>query len=494
MKYGKSAIVSFTFILASWLATFSQGKQSQIFTPDVLSSILGTAKSVEFEPERSLCLCEISETLLYLGMKKEAELFLKEALKNVDEIEEEWFKAGVYGEIAKVMYLLDKKSQGDQLFRRALHIAKSIREKEYQAEALSEIAGSLGEAGKFDEALKIYRQIEGQGDCSWAMERIVKAMVKKGRYKEALSLTKKLYDYQKLEVLYELAKFLKGKDEMVLEKVLSEAIKTAKDEKTNLWNVSLLDDVADIMRLTGKEEELGKIYEEVIQSEKIYLEGIEDERDRDKYLKNIILQIAKVGNFADAFRLTRSIKEEAERYIVLVEIAEKQVEKGKTEEAVKLCKEVLDSADKVDPLKKWEIVGAVAIKLAEIADKQVGNGETKEVKKLCEEVLESAKEADLYEKGYIIGPVAVAMAKLGDLQKAIELAREITFASAKAETLYQIGDVLAEKGDINKAKELFKEALYVVRVGEMECGGLRPWLLGEIVKIMSKWETALITR
>lgn len=164
MKYGKSAIVSFTFILASWLATFSQGKQSQIFTQDVLSSILGTAKAVEFEPERSLCLCKISETLLCLGMKKEAELFLKEALKNVDEIEEEWFKAGVYGEIAKVMYLLDKKSQGDQLFRRALHIAKSIREKEYRAEALSEIAGSLGEAGKFDEALKIYRQIEGQGD------------------------------------------------------------------------------------------------------------------------------------------------------------------------------------------------------------------------------------------------------------------------------------------------------------------------------------------
>jgi len=127
-------------------------------------------------------------------------------------------------------------------------------------------------------------------------------------------------------------------------------------------------------------------------------------------------------------------------------VIRKLVNENKFEKAIKKAESVKDEQEK-------------AMLLCMIAEAMIYEDRKKDAVSLMNDALETAKEIDeeLFQS-LAIGKISFTMAIAGETEKAIEMACSMTDKSEKVYAMTRISDVLINENEIERAKEILKEA------------------------------------
>jgi tetratricopeptide (TPR) repeat protein len=334
-------------------------------------------------------------------------------------------------------------------FEEAERVAKRIKDARKRSMALEEIGKAMGEAGKleqavkvFGEAVKVAESIEDAWNRSEALTEIAEAMGKAGSVEEAM-------------------------------KVFEEAVRLAERIGNPQWRSMPLGEIAEMMAQVGMFEEAVRV-----------AERIGDPRRRSKALGEIAKAMAEVGKFEDALKVAEGIEDVQKRSArlgqimatagslgnavwvaesiearwrseALREIAKAMAEAGMSEEAVTVAAGIEDA-------------GRRSVGLREIATAMARAGRVEEAKKVFQEGVKVAEQIkDAWHRSTALEEIATAMAEAGRFEEARKVAERIEIAGRRSEALRGIATAMAKAGRVEEPKKVFEEAVRVAeRIGD----------------------------
>ncbi|MEM2030877.1 MAG: tetratricopeptide repeat protein, partial [Archaeoglobaceae archaeon] len=262
-------------------------------------------------------------------------------------------------------------------FNEALKIARDISDESWRSWTLSNIATALAKAGRseeaneiFDEALKVARSISDKKDRSMALTDIVEVLAEAERHDEVFKI---IGDYlSNTATMLAVGRFVESnkiENEIKRSWTLSniaealaeagrfdEALKVARSiSDKSRWRSWTLSNIATALAKAGRSEEANEIFDEALKIARSISESIPDKEERSWALGDIVEVLTKAGRFDEALKVARSISNESSRSEALSNIATALAKAGRFDEALKIARDISDKS-------QWRSVA-----LAEIA-------------------------------------------------------------------------------------------------------------------------------
>jgi len=455
----------------------------------IAASLLSELGGVEGADEAAMMVLGDDESQKELSIEWAKRGKFKKALKLADRIGKAREHSTALKEIAKAIGEAGKFEEAVKVFEEAIKTVERIKYAEERSSALSEIVEAMTKVGIFEEALKVARRIEGVGwPRSEVLEEIVTEMAKVGRFEEALKIVERWGILDHLRALSEIAKAMAkaGRGEEA-RKVFEEALKSA-GRIEDAWERSrMLGEIAKAMAKAGRFEEALKL-----------AGRIEDAWRRSEALEEIAKAMVEEGKFEEVMKLAEEIEDEEGCSCTLREIAKAMAEAGKFEEAVKTAERIKNTWDRSEALreiaKAMAKAGSVeeavkvfeeAVKIAEgIEDARERSETLRERIDEEESIKEVLRIEETKKRSEALIEIAKAMVKTGRVEEAmkvfeeaVKLANGIKYARERLEALIEIAKVMAKMGMVEES----------VRVAEwIEDTRERLKALREIAKVIAK--------
>ena len=153
-----------------------------------IDDVLAVAERIRRREERARVLAEVAGALARAGDAEGARRVAEEAVNTVERIRRPEVRARVLAEAVGALARAGDAEGARRVAENAVNTAERIRRPEERARVLAEVAGALARAGAIDEAREIVTMINEPSSRSRAQSAIIKALVGKGSYNEAVDM------------------------------------------------------------------------------------------------------------------------------------------------------------------------------------------------------------------------------------------------------------------------------------------------------------------
>jgi len=292
--------------------------------------------------------------------------------------------------------------------------------------------------------------------------------------KEALSRARKISNYTlRLFSLRDISQALSkaGEIERALD-VIREIGKlrfALNPESVDKDRASALSNVSKALAEAGEIERAKRMIEETLNITK----RISEDSLRSEALVSISRALAKIGETERALDIARGISHEF-RPSALSDISEALIKVGEIEKAKEIIKEASDIAG---------IISSDVIRVGALSDISVAlakAGDLEKAKRVIEEALGIAER--IHDKSeydvshwFALLDVVEALAEIGETERALNIAKLISFYRSRIYALSIISEALVKDANIEKAKEIIKEAFSItkgIRIDWVRVGAL----------------------
>ena len=154
----------------------------------VAEEAVSAAEGIRWPEERARALAEAAGALARAGDTGRARRVAEEAVSTAEGIEDPWARARALSRVAGALARAGDTGRARRIAENAVSTAEGIRWPEERARALAEAADALTRASAIDEALKIITMIDEPNFRSRAQPAIIKALVGKGSFNEAVDM------------------------------------------------------------------------------------------------------------------------------------------------------------------------------------------------------------------------------------------------------------------------------------------------------------------
>jgi tetratricopeptide (TPR) repeat protein len=414
---------------------------------------LEVARDIESDPWRIDALSYVATALAEAGEQGRAEGLFVEAVRATQDIPIDW-------------------QQAEQLHLRPQHaMAPYVKPWERPAEPLDSVAGALAEAGRYNLALEVAREIESdqeraeawisvteilakRGHCDQALEAfrdtqneqghgitstyVVATLAEQGCREEALAIAREIEsDQDRAEALtYVAAALAEAGERDRAEELFVEAAKTARDTQVR-WELQAFTSLAESLAEGGRCD----LALEVVRDGQNSWDGWPDIDEWQHFtLINVAAALAEVGHCDEAAEVAREIESDQDRAEALTYVAAALAEAGERGRAEGLLDEAVRAtrAIQVD----WQ----------------------REDRKLWPDSMPYLEPWST--RAERLTYIVEALAEAGHYDEALKVARDIEWNWLQAEALTLVAQTLAEAGEQDRAEALLDEAVKVTRAME----------------------------
>jgi len=366
--------------LAAIAAGLAQAKE-KVRAKEVLEHALKVAEKIEWNGEKAKVLREIAAVLARMGQ-------FDEALKVAERIIEDRRKAEALAAIATELTQTGEKERAKEVFEYALKVAERDVT-DAKGKALVEIATGLTQAGELEQALKVAEGIKWAHVKLEVLVAIAQSLAQMGERKQAKEVFDKALEIPegkwwagwKAEALRKIAVGLAqaGEREWAKE-ILEQALKvTERIENDPTHKADALVEIAEKLSQMGEkewaEEVLGQALMEAERSQEFEI------RHKAETLAAIAALLARTGEkkqakkvSEQALKVAAEIKDRAEKYWALCEIAKQLAQGGQVDETLKATAMIMmewrEGVEEVVAVNKAEALATIGKGLAQAGEKE----------------------------------------------------------------------------------------------------------------------------
>jgi hypothetical protein len=255
----------------------------------------------------------------------------------------------------------------------------------------------------------------------------------------------------------------------------------------------------------GKIETQALIMQEALECALVII----NESDKNVALKDISIEIAKMGKIEEALECIRFITDNSNASIALMNVSAELDKLGKNEEAVSLLQEALDCANGInDESEKSNVLKHISSEIAkmgmiekalecaqgvsdesfkisaltEIATEMFSQGKFNEVELLMQDAIASVMVMDMYTKDDTLYNISIELVKQNNLEKSLNCARQIINDYLRCRALNDISTVLTKHNNVELASKVIDEALDCAKGIQIEM--VRRSILEDISKVL----------
>ena len=339
--------------------------------------------------------------------------------------------------------------------------------------------------------------IENESEKSIALIRIAVELAKQGQIEESLYIARGISDYfYKSNVLKNISFELRKNgriEESAL--IIQESLVSARGIGVEWQKSRALLDISIELSNQGNLEVSASVFEESLALARCISK---DDLKLSRALKDIAVELSKRGQveasallILESQAIARSIIDEGYKIEALITIAAALANQGQLSEALSLIRESLAIARSMH--EKWQM----SFSLSQIAEELYNIGQVFEASSLMQESLTIAlSDNHIILKTHALSSISLKLFKQGQVKKSLAIVRSISSDVTKNSTLRKIAIELFKHEQLEEAKLMLQESLYVVqgKVYEYDTSAPLTKIAVELVKKGKVEESLIIAR
>lgn len=288
-------------------------------------------KDIDGKPNTLL---SIARGYLKLKQPTEAIKILEQATQTTPKVSNLSFRVDYLGAIAVEYAAVNQKPKSNLLLQQALSTVNKTKQASERELLLSTVANYHAKAEQYDQAIKIARSIKNRQNQAGALSQIASEVARQGKIDLALQIAQR----QIGDAEYQAGALMQIARALVNTKQLDRAVTVAQSIKGKYEKVGILSEIALQYAGNGNPNKAINIINTI---NKLAASLSDEQKDINWMLPPIAKSYAKAGQFDQAIKIAKSIKNTQYRVQALTQIANEYSAKGQKDNSLLLLAQAL---------------------------------------------------------------------------------------------------------------------------------------------------------